>query len=366
MEVSHAPNAESHMPQVGSGSLEELGSVVKHAVPRARRVMLAVDAKVRSPWGVAASRAITASGLRVHEHAIAASEPGKSMPAVQSLWQAMLAAGLHRADALVALGGGIVGDLAGFAAATYLRGVDWIAVPTTLLAMVDASIGGKTAVNVPLPGGGLGKNMVGAFHVPVRIVADVRTLTTLPPRERSAGMAECLKHGLLADPGLVDWIRSNAGAIAALDLPAMETLVRRSAAIKAAIVARDPLEKGERAHLNLGHTYAHAMESMLHDRLNHGEAVGLGLLAAIAASRAAGWWPQADPEPMRQLLAQLGLPTRLPAAVDRDALLRAMGFDKKSEGGRLRLILLRGPGQPGVLADPPEHVVAAGWQAIGG
>lgn len=366
MAMSLAPNAESHMPQVGSGTLEQLGSMVREAAPRARRVLVAVDANARSPWGGLVSRSIAASGLHVHEHAIAASEPGKSMQAVQSLWQAMLAAGLHRADVLVALGGGIVGDLAGFAAATYLRGVDWIAVPTTLLAMVDASIGGKTAVNVPLPGGGLGKNMVGSFHAPVRIVADVRTLTTLPPRERSAGMAECVKHGLLADPGLVDWIRSNAGAIAALDLPVMETLVRRCAAIKAAIVARDPLEKGERAHLNLGHTFAHAMESLLHDRLNHGEAVGMGLLAAMAASRAAGWWPQADPEPLRQLLAQLGLPTRLPAAVDRVALMRAMGFDKKSEGGRLRLILLRGPGQPGVLGDPPEDVVAAGWQAIGG
>ncbi|MGA1266096.1 MAG: 3-dehydroquinate synthase [Phycisphaerales bacterium] len=366
MTTPHASDADPHMPRVGRGTLDELGSLVKHAVPRARHVMLAVDANVRSPWGAAASRSLAASGLQVHQHEIAASEPGKSMQAVQSLWKAMLAEGMQRADVLVAMGGGIVGDLAGFAAATYLRGIDWIAVPTTLLAMVDASIGGKTAVNVPLPAGGLGKNMVGAFHAPVRIVADVRTLTTLPARERSAGMAECLKHGMLADPGLVDWIRAHVGSLAALDLPSLETLVCRSAAIKSAIVARDPLEKGERAHLNLGHTFAHAMESVLHDRLNHGEAVGLGLLAAVSASRAAGWWPQADPEPLRQLLAQLGLPTRLPATVDRGALLHAMGFDKKSEGGRLRLILLRGPGQPGVLADPPEDVVAEGWQAIGG
>jgi 3-dehydroquinate synthase len=265
------------------------------------------------------------------------------MVSVERVWAAMLQAGMQRGDALVALGGGVVGDLAGFAAATFLRGIPLIMAPTTLLAMVDASIGGKTAVNLRLPTGGLGKNLAGAFHAPAWVLCDVDTLATLSDRDFRCGMAECIKHALIADPSMLPWMRGACASILARESATLEELVRRSAAIKAAVVSRDEFERGERAHLNLGHTFGHALEAVLHDRLRHGEAVAIGLVAAIAASKAAGWWPEADPD-------------------DVDA---AMGFDKKGSGGRRRLVLLRGLGQPGVLDDATDAVVDAGWSAVG-
>lgn len=350
---------------VRRGGLKSLGEGVRKVVSSARVAMLAVDAGVARNWGPAALASLEAAGLRAQALPLKADETDKTMPAVERLWKSMLEAGMQRGDALVALGGGIVGDLAGFAAATFLRGIPLVMAPTTLLAMVDASIGGKTAVNLPLPAGGLGKNLAGAFHAPAWVLADTDTLGTLDDRDYRSGLAECVKHALIADPSLLDWIVSNHAAIAARDPAALETLVARSAAIKAAIVSRDEFERGERAHLNLGHTFGHALEAVLHEHLRHGEAVAIGLVAATAASRAAGWWPDADPEALSRTLTQLGLPTRVPKQVDRAALDAAMGFDKKGAAGRTRLVLLRRPGQPGVLDATPAEVVAAGWSAVG-
>lgn len=354
-----------YMVSVRRGGLKSIGEGVRAAVPGARVAVLAVDAGVARTWGVAALASLEAAGLRAHAVPLKADEAEKAMPAVERLWNEMLKAGMQRGDVLVALGGGIVGDLAGFAAATFLRGIPLVMAPTTLLAMVDASIGGKTAVNLPLPSGGLGKNLAGAFHAPSWVLADVETLATLDDRDYRSGLAECVKHALIADPALLDWIAGHHAAIAARDPATLETLVARSAAIKTAVVSRDEFERGERAHLNLGHTFGHALEAALHDHLKHGEAVSIGLVAAAAASRAAGWWPEADPADLAQRLAQLGLPTRVPKAVDRAALEAAMGFDKKGKAGRTRLVLLRGPGKPGVLDAAPAEVIDAGWSAVG-
>ena len=350
---------------VRRGGLSVLGEGVRKAVPGARVIMLAVDEGVRTRWAPTAHASLEAAGLRVHVVPLHADENEKSMAAVERVWAAMQQAGMQRGDALVALGGGIVGDLAGFAAATFLRGIPLVMAPTTLLAMVDASIGGKTAVNLPLPKGGLGKNLAGAFHAPSWVLCDVDTLATLSDRDFRCGLAECVKHALIADPAMLPWMRGACASILAREPAALEELVHRSAAIKAAVVSRDEFERGERAHLNLGHTFGHALESVLHDRLRHGEAVAIGLVAAVAASRAAGWWPDADPAEVAAALAQVGLPTKVPTSVDRAALNVAMGFDKKGSGGRRRLVLLRGPGQPGVLHDATDAIVDAGWSAVG-
>jgi 3-dehydroquinate synthase len=350
---------------VRRGGLASLGEGVRAAVPGARTVLLAVDEGVRTRWAPAAHASLEAAGFRAHVVPLRADESEKSMEAVQRIWTSMLQAGMQRSDALVALGGGIVGDLAGFAAATYLRGVPLVMAPTTLLAMVDAAIGGKTGVNLPLPKGGLGKNLAGAFHAPAWVLCDVDTLATLSDRDFRCGLAECVKHALIADPTLLEWIGASRAAILGREPASLEELVRRSAAIKAAVVSRDEFERGERAHLNLGHTFGHALESLLHERLRHGEAVAIGLVAATAASRAAGWWPDADPAAVAADLAQLGLPTKVPVPVERTALDAAMGFDKKGAGGRRRLVLLRGLGKPGVLEDTSDAVVGAGWAAVG-
>ena len=350
---------------IGWGSLASIGSVVRAAVPSARRVMLAVDAGVQGRWSGEAKASIESTGLAARVCVLQATEEAKTMAAVERLWQDMLACGMQRGDAVLALGGGIVGDVAGFAAATFLRGVPLVMAPTTLLAMVDAAIGGKTGVNLSLPAGGLGKNMAGAFHQPAAVVCDPHTLTTLQERDFRCGLAECVKHALIADPPLLAWIAAHAEPLAARERSPLEQLVERSVRIKAEVVSRDEFERGERAHLNLGHTFGHALEALLHKDLRHGEAVALGLVAAAAASQAAGWWADADIEGLRRTLASLGLPVRVPAGSTRPQLLAAMGFDKKAEGGRQRLVLLKGPGKPGVLADPDPSVVAAGWEAVG-
>jgi len=366
---------------VRRNGLAQLGAGVRRVAPNAQCVMLAMDASVATPWGEQAADSLRASGLRVESISLQAIEAHKSIEEVGRIWSAMLAAKMQRTDVLVALGGGIIGDIAGFAAATFLRGIPLVMAPTTLLAMVDAAIGGKTAVNLPLPQTDdarvvpsgqddrgqrmLGKNLAGAFHAPAWVLCDVETLTSLSDRDYRCGLAESIKHGLLCDPSLLEWISGHREKILARDLDTVSTLVQRSAAIKAAIVSRDMFERGERAHLNLGHTFAHALETLLHDQLRHGEAVAIGLVAAVAASKAAGWWQDADPVAFAKRLAELGLPTQVAQSINKAKLLEIMGFDKKSEGGRQRVVLLRGLGQPDVLVDPGAEVVAAGWSAVG-
>jgi 3-dehydroquinate synthase len=256
----------------------------------------------------------------------------KTMDTIAQLYAEFVNAGLDRGGVVIALGGGVVGDTAGFAAATYMRGVRFIQVPTSLLAMVDSSVGGKVGVDLPL-----GKNLVGAFKQPDAVFIDPAMLTSLPAREWRCGMAEVIKHGLLADANLLEpalWSPERA-----------PELIRRAVQVKVDVVEADPYEKGIRAHLNLGHTFAHAIEQVTQYAWPHGEAVGAGLVAAVRLSAQQGLADAALAQQVEAIVAELGLPTRL-GALDPAALYAAMGTDKKWAGGKSRFVLLRGIGQP--------------------
>ena len=247
-----------------------------------------------------------------------------------------------------------------------MRGVRLTLVPTTLLAMVDASFGGKTGVNRPLPDGGLAKNMVGAFWPADLVVCDTDTLATLPDRELRAGLAECIKHGLIEGTQTLAALESELDGVLGRDPDVLPSFVARSAGVKAGVVRRDFRESGERATLNLGHTFAHAIESRANLGLLHGEAVGIGLVAAAAASVAAGLAPVGLVDRVRGLVDRCGMPITLPAGAsgELEGMRRAMGLDKKAEAGVLRLVLMREVGAVEVVSDPGVEVVDAGWAAV--
>ena len=278
---------------------------------------------------------------------------------VRALYEGLLAAGLDRQGTIVALGGGVVGDVAGFVAASYLRGVDLVLCPTSLLAMVDASIGGKTGVDLPQ-----GKNLVGAFKQPRAVVADVATLVTLPAAEFTAGLAEVAKHGLIADPLLWQRLMMEEWHIDPRHLASdrllradLQSLLVRAIRVKRDVIEEDPFEVGRRAVLNLGHTFAHAIEQVSGYAVRHGDAVAMGLVAAARLSAALEECSPSLPRLVEAVLARLGLPTHIPPALDPAALYAAMGSDKKKEAGRLRFILLHDIGDVFVRADVPPGAV---------
>ena len=349
------------------GAVARLGErLAREGVPVAgRAVVLVVDEAVRTTHGARASAALSAVGATPIVVSLIATERAKSMRAVEQVWAEALAGGADRGSLVIALGGGLIGDLAGFAAATYLRGIDLVQVPTTLLAMVDASIGGKTGVNIELPGGGLGKNLAGSFWQPAITIADADTLSTLPRRELCAGLAECAKHAVIAGEAAFEALERDAMALAAGDPAAIDRLLPASAAVKVGIVSRDPFEKGERALLNLGHTFGHAIETIPSLDLLHGEAVAIGMVAACRTSVACGGLQPATADRIAGLLAALQLPTRLPGSVPAAEIRRRMGFDKKVAAGVLRLVLPRALGAVEVVAGVPEDAIAAGLASIG-
>lgn len=273
---------------------------------------------------------------------IPAGEQHKTVQTANDLYGQLLAAGIDRQGTVVALGGGVVGDVAGFVAATYMRGLDFVQCPTSLLAMVDASVGGKTGVDLPQ-----GKNLVGAFKQPTAVIADIAALQTLPPAEFAAGMAEVVKHGLILDPVLFrrleieDWGGENA---AQSSLSHLQSLVVQAIQVKREVVQSDPFEHGRRALLNLGHTFAHAVEQVSRYRVAHGPAVAMGLVAAANLSARLGYCDLALQPRLEALLRRLNLPTRIPADLPLPALYQAMFQDKKKAGNRLRFILLRDVG----------------------
>ncbi len=274
----------------------------------------------------------------------------KSWSSLEQIISALLGAKCDRKTLIVAFGGGVVGDIAGFAAATYMRGIDFIQIPTTLLAQVDSSVGGKTAINHPL-----GKNMIGAFHQPRAVYADVSLLKTLPARELSAGIAEVIKHGLLADHALFEWLEQNMSRLLAFDEDALIHVVKRSVEIKAAIVAEDETEIGVRALLNLGHTFGHALEAVLgYGTWLHGEAVGCGLVLAAKMSHRLGMLGASDVERVQAVVASANLPVKVPANAATPALIEAMLLDKKNEHGKLRFVLLESLGKAVIRAAPIE------------
>jgi 3-dehydroquinate synthase len=263
-------------------------------------------------------------------------EPSKTREQWARLTDALLAQGFGRDSGIVTLGGGVAGDLAGFVAATYMRGLPYVQVPTSLLAMLDASVGGKTGVDTPE-----GKNLIGAFHPPAAVLADPRVLATLPERDYRGGMAEAVKHGLIADAGYFAWMERDAEVLIRRDESALTRLVRRSVELKAEVVSGDEREAGRRAILNAGHTVAHALEHATAYGLPHGEAVALGLVAECALAEGLGIAPAGLGKRVAGLLGRLGLPVRLAAPIDPERVVRAMGSDKKNRGAKVRFALPR-------------------------
>ncbi|HMN95592.1 MAG TPA: 3-dehydroquinate synthase [Phycisphaerales bacterium] len=357
--------------QLQAGLLGTIGSIVRKIV-NTTTTLLVVDEGVAETHGPVVVQSLAAEGFAVGTSIVKAEESLKTMETVARLYGEMLACGVDRESVVVVLGGGTVGDIGGFAAATYMRGVATVLVPTTLLAMVDASIGGKTGVNLPLPGGTLGKNLAGAFWPPRAIIDDPETLRTLPARELRCGLAECVKHALIGDPDLIDYIESRRAEILALETESLTGLLARSIAVKARIVAEDPYERSSRAQLNLGHTFGHAIEPEPALGLRHGEAVSIGLCAAMRLARLRGMVAEAQVRRVERLLDAIGLPTRVPpakadraAAVDRDRVLRAMRVDKKNRAGRIRLVLPDGIGRVRIIDDVPEAEIREAWEEVG-
>lgn len=340
---------------VGGGMLHALGAVCQRVAP-AHRYAIISDDEVAQHWLPAASDAITGAirGARVSTTTFPAGEASKTRERWLQLTDWLLAEGASRDTTIIALGGGVVGDLAGFVAATYLRGVPVIQVPTSLLAMVDASIGGKTGVDTPR-----GKNLVGAFHQPAAVVVDPATLATLPPAHVRAGIAEVIKHGAISDAGYfqqaAEWgatvrllSRPESPSRGAFDWNGSSTIdvITRSVATKADVVNADPLERGRRQILNAGHTVAHALERESGYELLHGEAVAIGLVVEAALGEAAAVTKAGTADTLRSALGGAGLPTSLPPGADPGRLIDAMRVDKKSRGGSLAFALLASIGDP--------------------
>ncbi|ASP37465.1 3-dehydroquinate synthase [Bacterioplanes sanyensis] len=293
------------------------------------------------------------SDYQLNEVILPDGEQFKTMDVLNHIFDGLLSHQHNRSTTLVALGGGVIGDMTGFAAACYQRGVDFIQVPTTLLSQVDSSVGGKTAVNHPL-----GKNMIGAFHQPRCVIADTDTLETLPDRELSAGLAEVIKYGLICDQAFYQWLAGNMESLLARNADALAYAIQVSCQNKADVVAEDEKESGIRAILNLGHTFGHAIEAHQgYGQWLHGEAVAAGMLMAADLSQRLGWLASSDVDALRSLLQQASLPVLGPANMDDDDYLSRMQVDKKVLDGQLRLVLLQSIGKALVTSDVPREQI---------
>jgi 3-dehydroquinate synthase len=348
--VEVALGARSYDIVIGRDLLGSLGARIAALRPGAKTVIVSDDT-VAAHYMQAAEAALAAAGIPATRIVVPPGEASKSFAVFERVCEAVIASRIERGDLVVALGGGVIGDLAGFVAATVRRGVDYVQVPTTLLAQVDSSVGGKTAIDSRH-----GKNLVGAFHQPVLVIADTALLDTLSPREFRAGYAEVAKYGLIGDAAFFAWLETNWRQVFAGG-SAREHAIAVSCRAKAATVARDERETGERALLNLGHTFGHAFEAAagFSQRLLHGEAVALGMVLAFAFSARRGLLPAADSERVTRHLADVGLPTRIadvpgptPSA---DRLMELIAQDKKVRRGALTFILARGIGQSFVAPD---------------
>ncbi len=343
---------------IGPDLLTDGAALAAHVL--GRHVLLVSDSNVAPLYAGRVREALHAARpeLLIGTCILPAGEESKTLTHFGKAIDALAELGATRDACVFALGGGVVGDLAGFAAACWMRGVDCVQLPTTLLSMVDSSVGGKTAVDIPQ-----GKNLVGAFHPPRAVFADTSALRSLPPRELRAGLAEVIKYGAIRDLRFLQWLEQEREALLAGDDEALALAIAASCEHKAEIVARDPLEKGERALLNLGHTFGHAIEAeqgyggMGNDNLNHGEAVAVGMVLAARLSTDLGLAPAEDAERLAALLDAYGLPTRIPGGLAPEALLARMRLDKKNVAGRLRLVLWRGAGLAEVVPDVDEAAV---------
>lgn len=329
---------------IGRGLLDRADLILPHL--RTRRVAVVTNDVVGPLYLDRLRAALEAAGVQVSAVSLPDGEVHKDWPTLNRIFDMLLAERCERSTTLIALGGGVVGDMGGFAASCYQRGMPFIQIPTTLLAQVDSSVGGKTAINHPL-----GKNMIGAFYQPRLVLADIDTLSTLPARELSAGLAEVIKYGLIRDAEFLGWLERNLERLVACEPDALAYAIERSCRNKAEVVAADETEQGERALLNLGHTFGHAIETGLgYGEWLHGEAVAAGTMMAVELSRHLGWLAEADVARVAALFGRAGLPVYGPRlGVER--YLDLMAHDKKVEAGRLRLILLRSLGQGVIHGD---------------
>jgi 3-dehydroquinate synthase len=335
--------------RIGTDLLDDSASL--QSLIAGKHVLVVSDENIAPHYLSSVEKALSHKTFR--SIVLPAGEQEKNLARFSELMNCLSDMQASRDVTLIALGGGVVGDLTGFAAACWMRGVRFIQIPTTLLAMVDSSVGGKTAIDLPS-----GKNLIGAFHQPIAVIADLNTLRTLPAREIYAGLAEIIKYGAAFDIGFFSWLEKNIDALLALDETAMTEAISRSCRHKASVVARDETEQGERMLLNLGHTFGHAIETAQgYGGLLHGEAVAVGMCLAAKLSVLMKRAPKTDTDRLIQLLKRAHLPTTIPDGLDPQALLAHMQLDKKAVSGRLRLILWKALGRADVVNDVPEDAI---------
>ena len=343
----------SYFIDIGNGLLDGMGST--RALPKASAAFIVTNETVGPLYGGQLANVLKNHYKYVHTVTLPDGEEFKTWQTLQKIFDALLEHGADRKTVLFALGGGVVGDMTGFAAASYMRGVPFIQVPTTLLAQVDSSVGGKTAINHPL-----GKNMIGAFYQPQMVVCDLETLDTLPERELAAGLAEVIKYGPISDMEFMQWLEDNMSDLLARDRTALAHAVKRSCEIKAWVVGQDEREAGLRAILNFGHTFGHAIEAgMGYGAWLHGEGVAAGMVMAAELSKRLGMVDKAFVKRLRKLIERAGLPVRGPRIDEQDnagRYLQLMRIDKKSEAGEIRFVLIDGPGKAVVLPAPDALV----------
>lgn len=339
---------------VGAGVLSDLPALVG---PDVRTVVVVHSAK-QSGIAVPVCTVLAEAGYSVRPEPVPDGEEAKEIGVAAGLWSQLASAGVGRADAIVGVGGGAVTDLAGFVAATWLRGVRVVLVPTTLLGMADAAIGGKTAINTAD-----GKNLVGAIHPPAGVLADISFLATLPQPEYASGLAEVIKAGFIADPVILDLIEADPVAAGAPGGPHERELIERAVAMKAAVVSADLREAGQREFLNYGHTLGHAIERVEDYQMRHGDAVAIGMCFAAAVGRLAGRLDPGTAMRHRSILSSVGLPVRYRADAWQ-ALRAAMAVDKKNRAAKLRLVVLDGLARPGIMADPPEELLELAYAEV--
>ena len=350
------PGAEYNV-HVRVGLLTEVGTILR-GTSKAKKAGLVTDSHVGAVYAQEVEASLTRAGFAVVRATVPAGEDHKTIATVATIYDQLLPASIDRTTPVLALGGGVIGDMAGFVAATVLRGVPFVQIPTTLLSMVDASVGGKTGVNHAV-----GKNLIGAFHQPIAVLIDPAALRTLPPRELRSGLAECIKHDVIRDDCGFANLENNVTRALNLDLDYLSELVAHNVAIKARVVESDPYEHGERAHLNFGHTFGHAIETVSRYEYAHGECVALGMVAAARAAVKLGMLDRHSCDRIVRVIEMAGLPSKgmtLPV----DQVVGAMIYDKKVKAGKVRFILPTRIGAVTIRDDVPEQVVREAVESL--
>ncbi|HEX8522183.1 MAG TPA: 3-dehydroquinate synthase [Tepidisphaeraceae bacterium] len=343
--------------QVAGGLLGRVGEEVRK-VSTSKKAFVVTDSNVGPRFLATVAEGLNRAEFQTIAHTVPAGENHKTLEQIGRIYDTLIGGKIDRQSIVIALGGGVIGDMAGFAAATVLRGVPFVQVPTTLLSMVDASVGGKTGIDHPL-----GKNLIGAFHQPVAVLIDPETLKTLPERELRSGLAECIKHDIIRDGDHFARLESTIDRALKLDIESLAELIRHNVAIKARVVEADPFEKGERAHLNFGHTFGHAIETISNYSLAHGECVAMGMVAASRLAQSLKIINQSTVEAIARTIARAGLPTGN-LSLDPQAVFDAMYFDKKVQAGKLRLVLPDRIGHVVIRDDVPAELVRAAVESL--